>query len=734
MRGTRAFLCAGVAALAANTGAWAQQAPDAAGPAAASAASDVLDEIIVTAQKRTERLIDVPQSVSAVSAEALQQAHAERLDDYFTRVPSAALVETQAGQARLILRGVNTGGVGATVATYVDETPYGSATSLANGAILTPDLDPSDLERVEVLRGPQGTLYGANSLGGLIKYVTVAPSTDGVHTAAEVSTETVAHGDTGWSGRASVNVPLADSLAVRASGFYRRDPGFIDDQRGKDINDGRTYGGRVSALFRPTDALTLRGSVVVQNLDSNGTNQVDVDPMTLRPALGDYRQARVVAQPNDMRYRVYNLTGTYDFGPVQLLSSTSYSTLFQDALVDVSGLYGDLLTGAFGVPLGASQVQRVQQRRFTEEMRLASTDGGRLDWTVGGFYTRERNAIMQLINGVDNLSGAPIADFANLADARLNSRYEEYAGFASGTLHITDQIDLTVGGRYSHNEQDAVQLGSGPLAGDANYTASSSDGVFTYSVAPSFKPNEDTTLYVRVARGYRPGGPNVLPPTAPGAVPRQFGADTTTNYEIGVKSEAWGRRLSLELTGFYIDWNNIQLFSSVDGYGVNVNGGSARSRGIEASVTVKPMSGLTVSLNGALVDATLTSDAPPLVGGLKGDRLPYSARYSSTLAVEYQRPLSGAVDGFAGVSWRYTGDRLSAFDTSYGQHHLSAYSQVDAHAGITMGPYRIEAFVRNLTDSRGILDVGTAGSALDGNVTAAIVRPRSFGATLGFRY
>ncbi|MDZ5645664.1 TonB-dependent receptor [Nitrospirillum sp. BR 11828] len=734
MRGTRAFLCAGVAALAVNTGAWAQQAPNAAGPAAAPAAPDVLDEIVVTAQKRTERLIDVPQSVSAVSAEALQQAHAERLDDYFTRVPSAALVETQAGQARLILRGVNTGGVGATVATYVDETPYGSATSLANGSILTPDLDPSDLERVEVLRGPQGTLYGANSLGGLIKYVTVAPSTDGVHTAAEISTESVAHGDTGWSGRASVNVPLADSLAVRASGFYRRDPGFIDDQRGKDINDGRTYGGRVSALFRPTDALTLRGSVVVQNLDSNGTNQVDVDPITLRPVLGDYRQARVVAQPNDMQYRVYNLTGTYDFGPVQLLSSTSYSTLLQNALVDVSGVYGDVLTGAFGVPLGASQVQRVQQRRLTEEMRLASTGGDRLDWTVGGFYTRERNAVIQSVNGVDNPSGAPIADFANLADVRLDSRYEEYAGFASGTLHITDQIDLTVGGRYSHNEQDAVQLGSGPLAGDANYTANSSDGVFTYSVAPSFKPNEDTTLYVRVARGYRPGGPNVLPPTAPGAVPRQFGADTTTNYEIGVKSEAWGRRLSLELTGFYIDWNNIQLFSSVDDYGVNINGGSARSRGIEASVTVKPVSGLTVSLNGALVDAALTSDAPPLVGGLKGDRLPYTARYSSTLAVEYQRPLSGTVDGFAGVSWRYTGDRLSAFDTSYGQRHLSAYSQVDAHAGVTMGPYRIEAFVRNLTDSRGILDVGAAGSALDGNVTAAIVRPRSFGATLGFRY
>ncbi|MBB6252954.1 TonB-dependent receptor [Nitrospirillum iridis] len=728
-RGTRAFLYAGMAALAVGTSAWGQQAAS-----GAPADADTLDEIIVTAQKRTQRLIDVPQSVSAVSAEALQQSHAERLDDFFTRVPSAALVETQAGQARLILRGINTGGVGATVATYVDETPYGSATSLANGAILTPDLDPVDLERVEVLRGPQGTLYGANSLGGLVKYVTVAPSTDAVHAAAEMNVEDVAHGDTGWSGRASVNVPVTDTLAVRASGFYRRDPGYIDDQRGKDINDGRTYGGRVSAQLRPNEAFTLRATAMLQNLDSNGTNQEDVDAVTLKPVLGEYKQARVVDQPSDMQYRVYNLTGSYDFGPAQLLSSTSYSSLYQNALEDASGVYGDLLTGAFGVPLGASQVQQVQQRRLTEEVRLASSDHGWLEWTVGGFYTRERNVVNQVIDGVDGTSGAHIGDFAGLAFANLASRYEEYAGFANGTVHLSDQVDLTFGGRYSHNEQDAVQTSSGPLAGDSDYTAHSSDGVFTYSVAPSFKPDEDTTLYVRVAKGYRPGGPNVLPPGAPDAVPHQFGADTTTNYEIGVKSDLWNRTLSLELTGFYIDWDNIQLFTSVDDFGVNINGGTARSQGIEASVTVKPLTGLTVALNGAFVDATLTSDAPALVGGLKGDRLPYTARFSSTLAVEYQRPLTETVNGFAGFSWRYTGDRESAFDTSYGQRHLSAFSQVDAHAGVTFGPYRLEAFVRNLTDSRGILDVGAAGSALNGNITAAIVRPRSFGATVGVRY
>ncbi|MDE1150866.1 MAG: TonB-dependent receptor [Azospirillaceae bacterium] len=730
-RGTWA-LWTGAAALALSTAAWAQPAAGTDAPSGA----DALEEIVVTAQKRTERLIDVPQSVSALSSEALQQSHADRLDDYFTRVPSAALVETQAGQARLILRGINTGGVAATVATYVDETPYGSATSLANGAILAPDLDPVDLERVEILRGPQGTLYGANSLGGVVKYVTAAPSTDAVHASAETSFEDVDHGDTGWSSRASVNVPVTDNLAVRASGFYRRDPGYIDDaQRGsQNVNDDRTYGGRVSVLFRPTEALTLRASVVMQNLDSDGTNQIDVDPLTLKPVAGPYAQAQVINQPNDMRYRIYNLTGTYDFEDMQLLSSTSFGSLTQEQVADATGLYGPLLTSAFGTDLGAAEDQRLEQRRFTEEVRLASTDGKWLDWTVGGFFTRETDSLVQGIDGVDYASGARLADYAGLATVSLDSRYREYAGFANGTIHFTPQLALTFGGRYSHNEQQAAELSGGPLAGDASYTARSSDDVFTYSVAPSYKITDDLMVYARVARGYRPGGPNVLPPTTPDAVPHTFAADTTTNYEVGVKSELWDRKLSLEFTGFYIDWSDIQLLTTVDGFGVNTNGGSARSQGFEASVTVRPLTGLTISANGAIVDAALTADTSALTGGHNGDLLPYTARFSSTIAVEYEHPLNGTVDGFGGISWRYTGDRRSAFDTDYGQRNLPAFSQLDAHAGITFGAYRVEVFGRNLTDSRGIMDLGAAGSAQNGAVAAAIIRPRSFGATIGVRF
>jgi iron complex outermembrane receptor protein len=736
--GVRNFLLANAAAVAVIAPAHAQQTPPAnqGAPQTPGTNTDSPD-IVVTAQKREQRLLDVPQSVSVISADALQNTHAERFADYFTRVPSAAIVETQAGQTRLILRGINTGGVGATVATYVDETPYGSSTSLANGATLTPDLDPSDIERVEVLRGPQGTLYGANSLGGLVKYVTVAPSTDGFHATAETSLEDVSHGDLGSTTRASVNVPLSDSIAIRASGFYRKDPGFIDDpNRGTDINGGDTYGGRASILIRPTEKLTLRGTVVLQNLNSDASNTEDANPVTLLPTIGNLEQSRVVGEFNDMRYRVYNGTVNYDFGPVQLISSTSWGNLDQKALQDVTGVYGSLFTTTFGQPLGADIDQNVTQRRFTQEVRLSSSKSPLFEWTVGGFYTRERNSIDQSLNAVDFNTGNAVAGLDGLALVNLPTEYREIAGFANGTIHFTHQFDLTFGGRYSHNEQSALQTNGGPLQTASTFEASSSASVFTYSVAPSFKPSENTTIYARVASGYRPGGPNVLPPNASSDVPRQFGADTTTNYEVGIKTELLDRHLSLELTAFDVEWKNIQLIVAVDGFGVNTNGGGARSRGLEFSANARPVTGLTLGISGAYVDAQLTADASPLTGGVTGDPLPYTAKFSSTVSAEYEHSLSDDLKGIVGASWRYTGSRYSAFDPVFGQRRLSPYGQIDAHAGVTFGNdrYRIDAFVRNLTNSSGVLDVGAVGSAQNGAIALAVTRPRSFGVTFGVKY
>jgi len=708
-----------------------QQAP----PQAAEPAEEVDNgEIIVTAQKREQALLDVPQSISVVSAETLQNLHATQFSDYLTRIPSANIVETQAGSSRIVLRGVNTSGVGATVATYVDETPFGSATALANGAVLTPDIDPFDLARVEVLRGPQGTLYGANSLGGLVKFVTVEPSASAVGGAAEVGVQNVSHGDSAWWGRAAVNVPLSDNAAFRVSGFYRQNPGYIDDPSlGNDINDGTSYGGRASLLVRPTDKLTVRASVHLENLRANGTNEVDLDPVTFEPAYGRLTQSRVLQQPNDIDYRIYNGTIDYDFGSVGLVSSTSYGTLDQTAVVDASSQYGALLSGFFGVPLGAAVDQGMTQRRFTQEVRLASTGKQAFEWVVGGFYTRERNELTQNLFGVDALTGDLFDGLDGLILVALPSRYKEYAGFANVTWHLAPKFDLTAGGRYSHNKQSVVQNTDGLLAGGAaSFDGDSSDNVFTYSIAPTFKPNENTRIYARIAKGYRPGGPNAVSPLAPDGVPRQFGPDTTTNYEVGIKMETPDRLLTLEASAFLIDWKDVQLLAQIEGFGVNTNGGSARSKGLEFTASVNPNRNLSLFANGSYVDAYLTKDAPVIVGGEKGDPLPWNPKWQWTLGGEYEHPLSDSMNARAGISWHYTGERSSDFDATNGQRKLDSYGQIDAHAGLEFGRYRVDLFARNLTNSRGVVNLGFFGD-VNGNLAASVIRPRTVGVSFSLR-
>ncbi|HET7316089.1 MAG TPA: TonB-dependent receptor, partial [Sphingomicrobium sp.] len=456
----RAIWLATAATTAMNGTAMAQEAPtpqepagrDEPVPAAETPAPTSLEasgqptDIIVTAQKRSERLLDVPQSVSVISGDTLEKQHAQSLSDYLTKVPSANIVESQAGQTRIVLRGINTGGVGPTVATYIDEAPFGSATSLANGGILTPDIDPFDLNRVEVLRGPQGTLYGANSLGGLVKFVTVAPDPGYFDGAAEMGVEDVHHGDLGWWGRAAANIPLGTVAAVRASGYYRRDPGYIDDPHlGDDVNDGKTYGGRLSFLVKPSAALRIRASVLAQNIRSNGTNTVDLDPVTLEPTEGELTHLRLIEEPNNVDYRLYNATIDYDFGPVTLLSATSYGTLDQATFLDASGVYGPLLTPALGLPLGAGLDQGMTQRRFTEEVRLASSGPGVVEWTVGGFYTHEKNRLSQNLFAILDPSGDPVPGLDGLVIVDLPSTYEEEAGFANATWHISPKFDLTAG-------------------------------------------------------------------------------------------------------------------------------------------------------------------------------------------------------------------------------------------------------------------------------------------------
>ncbi len=711
------------------TAAWAQDAEPGVG-----------EEIVVTAQKRTQTLIDVAQSVSVVSGATLEQQGATNFSDYLKNVPSLQLVQGTPGQGRLVLRGVNTGGVASTVAVYVDETPFGSSTGLANGAELAGDFDTFDIARIEVLRGPQGTLYGASSLGGLLKFVTNEPSTTAFGGKVLGGVEFTDGGDMSYRGAAMINVPLGETLAFRASGSYRKQGGFIDSTgiAGSNIrsntNDFESYGGRASLLWKPDANLSVRLSALIQNLYVDGSSFVEADPATLKPLYGGLTQSEYLPQFSNVKYRLYNGTIDYDLGPATLTSATSYGQQLQSFRADFTAN----LSAALGGPYVYFD-QLTENRKWTQELRLASNGGDFIEWLVGGYYTREKARINQ------NLKTAltPIDLPFDYAVYDLASRYEEIAGFANATLHLAPWFDVDFGGRYSHNSQRADQVTDGVLLGASTIAnIRSSDNVFTWSVAPKVKFGKQASLYARVAKGYRPGGPNVIPAGAPPGTPTTFEPDTVTSYEIGFKGDTADRRASIEAALYHIDWNKVQLAAVVNGFGVNANGEGAEVDGAEITATLRPTAGLVMSLNFALNDAKLSGDTDPLVvGAVKGDPLPFTPKYAVSVNADYQWELGGDVTASLGGSIRSLSRQSGNYDpvylAAYGHFpKVRAYEVIDLRAGLAFGNYAINAYANNLGNSGGITAtqalLGVAGLPrnVDGAIGTGVVRPRTIGINL----
>jgi iron complex outermembrane receptor protein len=714
----------------------------------AAAEPNQQNDIVVTAQKREQLLIDVPQSVSVISGESLERQQATNFKDYLKLVPGLQLNQTSPGFGRLVLRGVNTGGVASTVAVYQDETIFGSSTGLVNGGILAGDFDTFDVARIEVLRGPQGTFYGANALGGILKFVTNKPDTSKIEVRGRASVEATKGGDESYMGSAVVNLPLGDTLAVRASGFYRDIGGFIDSigtdgaDVERNINSSKSYGGRGSLLFQPTTDFSVQLSAYVQNLDVDAPDTVDAEPLTGRTLYGRPTQSQFVPNASKVRYRVYSGVINYDFGFASLVSATSYSTLKQDFRSDLTYYFSPQLVDVIG-PNEFFQGQTTQVKRFTQEVRLQSPSNDRFEWLVGGYYTHEKGLIDQVFTAVTPGTTTPITGLPLLGIAQVPSRYREIAGFANATIHFGQRFDLDFGGRYSHNKQRASQITDGLLAGGplALPTARSSEGVFTYSVAPKVKFGDNASLYARVAKGFRPGGPNVLAPGAPTEF-RSYDSDTVLSYEVGVKAQTSDRSFSVDVAAFHVDWKDIQVFgqtlSNGVAYGGNFNGGKAKSEGFEFTTTLRPTPGFTTSINGAYTIARLKDDTPANAGGFDGDRLPYVPRYSISADTQYEWALAGETRAYVGASLRVLSRQAAAFDAGLvaatgRQPEIASYQVADARAGVLFGRFSLEVYARNLGNSAGktSLDLPAVPTIPFGASAAGILRPRTIGLTLG---
>ena len=719
-----------------------------------------LQEVVVTAQKRQEKLINVPMAVTAITSTSIQSMHLIDFADLETQVPGLSVELEAPGLDKLTLRGENVGGVGSTVTTYLDDVPFGSSNALANGSIAAGDFDTWDLQRVEVLRGPQGTLYGAGSEGGLIKYVTNPPDPTKLAGAFELGDEDVAHGQNALSYKAMLNIPVAGRAALRLDGFYTKLPGYINDpQLGEsNVNRGYQEGGRASFLVNVTDNLSIRLTAFGQTLHTDGTPEVDVigapDPTAppadqLQPDDGNYNQHRFIGEPSTFKYNLYSGTLDWNLGWGTLTWITSDGTTTENQFFDgtsaqfIPGVTGgDLVESllAPGTNAGVGETDDLYIKKFTQELRLASPAGQTLEWQLGAFYTRESSTLTETIPSfiIPTLASTGLP---SLEDIELDALYREWSGFGQVTYHFNPAFDLSLGGRWSENKQTESESIGGLLVSPPAITGGASTGTdFTYSVAPRWHLSQDTMAYVRVASGYRPGGPNALPPLTAG-VPTSYQADSTVNYEIGLKTLQLDHRLSIDVDAFLIKWKKIQLFEFVQSFGINANGGTATSKGLEWSFALTPFEGLNLTLTGAYVDAYLTADAPA-TGGLNGDHLPYAPKLSNSLDAEYTWHAFGDFSAFAGGTWSYIGSRFVDFSatttdgvtfTPNPRTDLGSYSTLDLRLGLQDARWTFELYCKNIADSHGLTFYTNTGTP---NLGGAIVlqQPRTVGATLDLHF
>jgi iron complex outermembrane recepter protein len=701
---------------------------------ASSQVAGGLEEIVVTAQKREERLQDVPVPMTAISAESLAQSNLANVEDYYATVPGLSLSNSgYPGASTIAIRGITTAGGTPTVETTIDDVPVGNGSPLAVGGFF-PSIDPSDLSHVEILRGPQGTLYGAASLGGLVKFVTADPATDAVFGRIQGHAESVSNGDgLGTGAGGGVNVPVTDTTAFRISGFTRIVPGYIDNPvLNKDgVNRGNSAGGLASFLWKPSEDLSVKLSALIQDVSADGLSTAQSGANGLGVLEQEYLRDVGLYHA---RTNLYTAVVHANVDGIKLTSVSGYSTFTVYNVTDFSSFLPTLVLPNEG-----------EIKQFTQEIRLSSTIGHSVDWLIGGYFSNQDNDAGQQIFYTDPATGAYTSQFAGLT---YRTPSTELAGMGDLTVHFTDRFNVQFGGRESRNKVVYNETDTGPYSilvfnepVHVVPTGHSRDNSFTYLVTPQFRITPDQMVYARVASGYRPGGPNAG--AAAFNLPLSFAPDKTTNYELGVKGDWLEHRLFLDSSIYYIDWKNLQIsvIDAASQEAFTANAGDAKSEGAEVAWQARPFEGTTIDGWVVWNEAVLTQNFPAssTTAGNAGDPLPFSSRWSGNLSVQQERRLGAGLTALVRATGIYVGDRLSLFSSAPTQPRvvLPSYFQVNLLAGVHVKSWEINAYANNLTDKRGVVsrpNSSAATSADIGYLDYVYIQPRTVGLSLEYKF
>lgn len=676
-------------------------------PALAQTADESADQdsaegnvIIVTATKRDTTIQDVPFSINAQTQEDIQRSGAVTLEDLSRNVAGLTIQNLGPGQSQVSVRGISAGqvvrdqpGVKEQVGVYLDE-------SVISLSLFTPDIDLFDLNRVETLRGPQGTLFGSGSVGGTIRYITNQPEIGVTEGSAEANLNVIDGGNVGGHLKAAINLPLGDSAAVRAVGYYTRYAGFIDAQGpggGENVNDGERYGGRIAVTFEPSDDLSITPRVIYQKITANGFNRQEVfnlfaNPFTTtRPPvqLGEREQFLLLPEAFEDETLIADLTVKIGLGNLDLTSISSY--INRDILVSRDA---SALTGSVSVDLGFPEAavllpsnlrDTTDLSTFTQELRLASDYDGPFQWLIGAFYSDVQRDYRQRLPtpGFDAASDATLgagtsAAVANgfPADSPFNSDLpfdiEQFAVFGEASYEITDKLTFTAGGRYYDFEEVRTITTGGLFAnGDAGVVDTTASDGFTPRFLLSYQASPDVTINAQASQGFRLGGVNdpLNTPLCNAQDLALFGGfqdyddETLWNYELGVKTQ--GRGFTFNAAAFYNDISNLQVTLDAGSCSSRIvfNVPEAHVAGIEAELGLNPAPGLNLSLSGSLIesefDSTLPGALAPATGIRDGNRLPSVPEFQLSANGSYEWDLGTSTTAFVAGSFQHVGTRFT---------------------------------------------------------------------------
>lgn len=721
-----------------------------------------LQEIIVTAEKISESLQRTPMSVTVFDNATLEAMGAQSFTDYAGSVPGLSFESLGSGEQRVVLRGVSDGvDTGLRTSTqnvtgiYIDD-------MVVSNNETSPDLNLFDVERVEVLKGPQGTLYGDGSVGGLIRVITHKADPTKTEGEIELSGGSIDHGGGDYSLNGMYNVPLiADRLALRLVGEYRDNQGFIDDVRHgvADVNNMRQIGGRASLRWSPTDDLNVTLGLLYQHTSLGNLNDYN-------SVIGYLERNSFFEEPKDTRFNLYNATLDWNLGWASLVSSSSYAIYNHEDHSDFTDFLESAIETDFGAPgaiLPSHALQTQHSKTFSQEIRLASVSNQPLTWIAGLYFYKinehdtETDASDGLFDFFANSLGFPLAgtpldvghDVAFLDDSQRNRR--QFATFGELTYHFTSEVSATLGGRWFSDKADDVDDAGGVFAFGAaatriEKTTSDHNQVFRFRLADQLSP--DALIYALVSQGYRTGGNNPLNPATtnnPG-FPQTFSPDKLWNYELGFKTRWFDERLTVNGAIFDIDWRNEQIEVQLPGgYSTIANAGRTKIKGVEGEITYIPLKGLEIGINGSYLNAKLAGDlldnsdpTSPVVIGRSGDQLTGVPKAQGSAFAQWHRPLSTEIQGVIRSDLQYTGAiaRYFASDQrvpvpaedfqSYGNYVL-----MNLRAGLEWPNLSVMLYANNIADRHAVFFKGLQGTTITPTRDDVyIAQPRTIGMTV----